>query len=59
MAELGFPAKGAELDALYKRFTALADRKKNIYDQDLVALMHARPAHAEAHEEVMAQAASA
>ncbi len=47
MAELGHPVSGAELDALYRRFTDLADRKKNIYDQDLVALL-ARPDHAAA-----------
>jgi len=41
-AELGFPLEGAELDAVYKRFTMLADRKKNIYDQDLLSLLPAR-----------------
>lgn len=41
-AELGFPLEGAELDAIYKRFTLLADRKKNIYDQDLLSLLPAR-----------------
>jgi 2-isopropylmalate synthase len=29
----------AELDVIYKRFTTLADRKKRIYDQDLIALL--------------------
>jgi 2-isopropylmalate synthase len=28
-----------ELDSVYQAFTALADRKKNIYDQDLIALL--------------------
>lgn len=42
LAELGHSIKGDELDALYRRFTDLADRKKNIYDQDLVSLMSAR-----------------
>ncbi|MGH9508617.1 MAG: 2-isopropylmalate synthase [Terriglobales bacterium] len=41
-AELGFLLEGAELDAVYKRFTLLADRKKNIYDQDLLSLLPAR-----------------
>ncbi len=41
-AELGFPVEGAELDAVYQRFTLLADRKKNIYDQDLLSLLPAR-----------------
>ena len=29
---------GDEVEEIYKRFTALADRKKRIYDQDLIAL---------------------
>jgi 2-isopropylmalate synthase len=41
-AELGHPVAGAELDAVYQRFTRLADRKKNIYDQDLLSLLPAR-----------------
>ena len=28
-----------ELEKTYERFTELADRKKNIYDQDLVSLV--------------------
>jgi hypothetical protein len=27
------------VDAVYQRFTTLADRKKRIYDQDLIALL--------------------
>src|SRR5579875_1381632 len=38
--ELGHQVSGAELDLVYHRFTELADRKKSIYDQDLVALLH-------------------
>jgi 2-isopropylmalate synthase len=38
-AELGHPLTRAELDAVYHRFTQLADRKKSIYDQDLIALL--------------------
>jgi 2-isopropylmalate synthase len=37
--ELGFLLLPAELDAAYKKFIALADRKKKIYDQDLIALL--------------------
>src|SRR5262249_46854017 len=33
--ELGYSLTAPELDAAYHRFTALADRKKRIYDQDL------------------------
>jgi 2-isopropylmalate synthase len=43
--ELGCELTGAELDEAYLRFTDLADRKKRIYDQDLLALLPAR-AHA-------------
>jgi len=37
--ELGFTVSGAELDQVYRAFTMMADRKKNIYDQDLMALL--------------------
>jgi hypothetical protein len=30
-----------ELEEAYGRFTALADRKKRIYDQDLISLLSA------------------
>ena len=45
LAELGHTLSGQELDAVYNRFTELADRKKSIYDQDIVALLqpHATP----------------
>jgi 2-isopropylmalate synthase len=38
-AELGYDITPAELDAAYKCFTNLADRKKRIYDQDLISLL--------------------
>ena len=38
LRELGYALEQAELDAVYHRFIALADRKKSIYDQDLVGL---------------------
>ena len=37
--EMGFDMSGEELDVVYHRFTELADRKKSIYDQDIVALV--------------------
>jgi 2-isopropylmalate synthase len=37
--ELGFQLNARELDAAYVRFTGLADRKKRIYDQDLISLL--------------------
>jgi len=37
--ELGFVLRADEIEAAYQRFTELADRKKNIYDQDLIAFL--------------------
>ena len=37
--ELGYNVTPAELDAAYRKFTNLADRKKRIYDQDLISLL--------------------
>lgn len=37
--ELGYTLTREELDAAYRRFTQLADRKKRIYDQDLISLV--------------------
>jgi len=37
--QLGFQFGGEEISEIYNRFTELADRKKNIYDQDLLALI--------------------
>jgi 2-isopropylmalate synthase len=37
--ELGHPLTREQLNAVYTRFTELADRKKTIYDQDLLALL--------------------
>ena len=37
--ELGLNVAGDELDALYSRFTHLADRKKKVYDQDLISMV--------------------
>ena len=39
LKELGHPLTRSELDDVYTRFTALADRKKSIYDQDLISLL--------------------
>ena len=38
-AELGLDITAAELDEAYTSFTRLADRKKRIYDQDLISLI--------------------
>jgi 2-isopropylmalate synthase len=40
--ELGVELSGAEISEVYQKFTALADKKKNIYDQDLLAILPAQ-----------------
>jgi 2-isopropylmalate synthase len=37
--DLGFELNKEELDALYHRFTALADRKKGLMDEEIIALI--------------------
>jgi 2-isopropylmalate synthase len=37
--ELGYTLETNELDAAYRSFTELADRKKCVYDQDLISLI--------------------
>ncbi len=39
LEELGFSLDRDELQHTYYRFVALADRKKNIYDQDLIGIL--------------------
>lgn len=39
--QLGYRLSSADLEQVYRRFCALADRKKRIYDQDLMALLAA------------------
>jgi 2-isopropylmalate synthase len=39
--ELGYNVTASELEAAYQSFTALADKKKRIYDQDLISLLSA------------------
>ncbi|MCU1289510.1 MAG: leuA [Acidobacteria bacterium] len=41
-AELGYDLSPSEIDETYKNFTQLADRKKKIYDQDLIGLLPVR-----------------
>lgn len=40
--QLGYSLGVEEIADIYPKFTALADRKKNIYDQDLLALIQSR-----------------
>jgi 2-isopropylmalate synthase len=39
LKDLGFDLSGPDLDRAFKTFKALADRKKEIYDEDLVAIV--------------------
>ena len=39
--ELGYPLSKPELEQAYQLFSTLADRKKNIYDEDLLAIVNA------------------
>jgi 2-isopropylmalate synthase len=39
LAQLGAELEGPELDKVYEAFLALADRKKDIYDDDLLTLL--------------------
>jgi 2-isopropylmalate synthase len=41
LTKLGHPLDKEQLLIVYERFTDLADRKKDIYDQDLIGLLHA------------------
>jgi len=49
LAELGHPLTRTQLDEVYDRFSALADRKKSIYDQDLLGLLQPEKVAAAAH----------
>jgi 2-isopropylmalate synthase len=40
--ELGYELDDATLDKLYREFSALADKKREILDEDLLALLHGR-----------------
>ena len=42
LIELGHNLSKEEIGVVYERFTDLADRKKLIYDQDILALLTAR-----------------
>jgi 2-isopropylmalate synthase len=40
--ELGYEPDDATLDTLYQEFTTLADKKREVLDEDLLALLHGR-----------------
>ncbi|NLO75023.1 MAG: 2-isopropylmalate synthase [candidate division WS1 bacterium] len=39
LGELGYEISGEKLDEVYQRFLAVADRKKQVYDEDLAVIM--------------------
>ena len=39
LEKIGFPKEGSELDDLYAKFLKLADKKKEVYDEDLLELL--------------------
>ena len=51
LIELGYHLQPSDLDIAYRAFSELADRKKSIYDQDLINLV----AHHERHEDLIAE----
>jgi len=59
--EMGYTLSRPELDAAYRRFSELADRKKRIYDQDLISFISAEldMPTAVANREQLAQVAAA
>ncbi|MDQ1729199.1 MAG: 2-isopropylmalate synthase [Pyrinomonadaceae bacterium] len=54
--DLGYAMQPEEVDIVYARFTTLADRKKRIYDQDLIALLQSSTV---ANESLAAETAKA
>jgi 2-isopropylmalate synthase len=40
---LGYPVEGEKLDKVFEAFKRLADKKKEVYDSDLIALVDKRP----------------
>lgn len=41
--ELGYPLNADEVETAYRAFSELADKKKRIYDQDMISLLSVRP----------------
>ena len=48
LEELGYPLEGEALDQVYEAFLNLADKKKDIYDEDLESLINERERNEEA-----------
>ena len=45
LKDLGFELEGAALDKAFKKFKDLADKKKEVYDDDLIAIVQDELAH--------------
>jgi 2-isopropylmalate synthase len=45
LKDLGFDLDGSELDKAFKKFKDLADKKKEVYDEDLMAIVQDELAH--------------
>jgi 2-isopropylmalate synthase len=45
LKDLGVDLEGAELDKAFKRFKDLADKKKEVYDEDLLAIVNEEMTH--------------
>jgi 2-isopropylmalate synthase len=56
LEQLGYALDKSELEDVYQRFTLLADRKKSMYDQDLLALVRPSTITASAAAHAFAQA---
>lgn len=48
-ADLGYTLTAEELERAYKEFTAIADQKKEIFDEELVAILDDRPPELESY----------
>src|SRR6266540_2257212 len=40
LSDLGYPLSRPDLDRAYARFIEIADQKKEIFDEDLIAIVH-------------------
>jgi len=57
-SELGVELEGDELNAIFARFKSLADKKKDIFDEDLMAILHGDVVNSERVKLVSLHAAS-
>jgi 2-isopropylmalate synthase len=55
LAQLGYELASADLDVAYAAFTELADRKKGVYDQDLINLVSHHRRHHDLVDEMVGE----